>query len=82
MSLDGEMLPVHAEARQECVGGHEQAEAPRAAFARGLRTIFGAVIDASAGSDEHVPDGRELGNLGFRCWVAAQPVGDDLARYL
>ena len=45
-------------------------------------TVLGAVVHAGTGLHEHVPHVRKLRDLGLGGRVAAQLVGDDLARSL
>jgi hypothetical protein len=82
MALELEVLPDRAEARQEGLRALGQPEAAHAAlaFTRGLMAIFGAIVHARAGFDEHVPDVGELGVFGLCRRIAAQLVGDDPAR--
>jgi hypothetical protein len=83
MSLDGEVLSDWTEARQERLRALRNPEAahPALAFTRGLVAVFSMVIDPGTGFDEHMLDVRQLGDLRLRGWVAAQLVGDDLARH-
>jgi len=58
-----------------------EATHPALAFSRRLMAIFGTVVDPSTGFDENVSDVCQFGNFCLRRRVAAQPVGDDLARH-
>jgi hypothetical protein len=43
-------------------------------------TVFGAIVHARAGPDEHVPDVGELEDFSFGLRITAQLVDDDAAR--
>jgi hypothetical protein len=67
MSLERKVLPDRDEARQEHLGAFRIAKATHAAlaFAGRLMTVFGPVIQPSAGPDEDMLDIFEFGNLGL-----------------
>lgn len=84
MPLEREVLPDRPEARQEGLGARGQTETSHAAlaFPRGLVAVFGTVVHAGTGLDEHVLHTRQLRELRFGGRVTAQLVGDDLFRCL
>jgi hypothetical protein len=84
MSLERKVLPDRAEARQEHLGAFRIAKATHAAlaFTGRLMTVFGPVVQPSAGPDEDMLDVFEFGNLGLCCWIATRLIGHDLARCL
>jgi hypothetical protein len=81
MALEGEVLADGTEAREKGLRALRSAKSSHAPLALmgGLMAILGAVVHARTGLHEHVLDGRKLRDLGFRGWIAAQLVGDDLA---
>jgi hypothetical protein len=83
MPLEREMLPDRSEARGEflCAFRVTKATHSTLAFTRGLVAVFCAGVQPSGRFDEHVLHVRKLRDLGFRCRIAAQLIGDDLARY-
>lgn len=83
MSLEREVLPDQAEARQERLSPFGLAETTHAplTFTRRLMAIRGPIVHASCSLDEHVFDVRQFGDVGLRCRIAAQLIGDDLARH-
>lgn len=83
MSLEGEVLPDWAEAREECLRAFAIARPTHAAltFTCGLVAVLGPIIQACSGFDEHVFDVRQFRDVGLGGRVAAQLVGDDLARH-
>lgn len=74
MALQREVLPDRPEVRQEDLRTPRIAEATHATLPLtcGLVTVFGSVIQPSAGFDEDMFDVRQLGDLGFRGGIATQ----------
>jgi len=83
MPLEREMLPDRPEAREKFLCALRVAKTAHAplAFARRLVAVLGPVVQAGCSFDEHVLHVRKLWDLGFRRGIAAQLIGDDLARY-
>ena len=83
MALECEMLPYRPEAKEEFLCAFRVAKTAHAslAFACRLVAVLGSVVEASSRFHEHVLDVRQFRDLTFRRCVAAQLIGDDLARY-
>src|SRR5882762_2660535 len=83
MPLKREMLPDRPEAREKCLCAFRVSKAAHSplAFARRLMAVLCAVVQPSCSFDEHVLYVRKLRDLGFCRRIAAQLIGDDLARY-
>src|SRR5882757_5822569 len=76
------MLPDRPEAREKFLCAFRVAKATHAtlAFAGRLVAVLGPVIEPGGSFDEHVLHVRKLWDLSLGCRVAAQLIGDDLAR--
>ncbi len=82
MSGQREVLPDWAEAGEECLRATRIAKAAHLAFAPAGRlvAVLGTVVHACSRFDEDVFYMSELGNVSLCCGIAAQLVGNDLAR--
>src|SRR5882757_2404589 len=76
------MLPDRPEAREKFLCTFRVAKATHAtlAFAGRLVAVLGPVIEPGGSFDAHVLHVRKLWDLSLGCRVAAQLIGDDLAR--
>src|ERR1700688_4612590 len=92
MPLEREMLPDRPEAREKFLCAFRVAKAAHApkevplgdatlAFARWLVAVLCAVVQSGGRFDEHVLHVRKFRDLRFCRRIAAQLIGDDLARY-
>src|SRR5260370_13765809 len=83
MPLEREMLPYRPEAGEKFLSAFRVAKATHAplAFACRLMAVLRAVVEPSRSFDEHVLHLRKLRDLGFCRRIAAQLIGDDLARH-
>lgn len=82
MSLECEVPPDGAKARWErlrALQGVKAAHAPLP-FAGRLVTVLCPIVQPGGGFNEHVFDVRQRRDLAFRRRIAAQLIGDDLAR--
>jgi len=81
VAFECEVLADGPEAGEKSLGPLWPAKSSHAplAFTGGLMAVLGTVVHAGTGLHEHVPHVRKLRDLGLRCRVAAQSVGDDLA---
>jgi hypothetical protein len=82
MPLEHEVLPDRPEAREKFLYAFSIAKAAHAtlAFARWLVAVLGAVVQSGGRFDEHVLHFCRLRDLRFCRRIAAQLIGDDLAR--
>lgn len=82
MPFQCEELTDRTEARKESLCAFRVAKASHAtlAFARQLMTVLCAVDQSGRSLDEHVFHVRKFRDQGFCCRIAAQLIGDDLAR--
>src|ERR1700744_5224797 len=83
MPLEREMLPDRPEAREEFLCAFSVTKATRAtlAFASRLVAVFCAVVQSGSRFDEIVLYVRKFRDPGFCRRIAAQLIGDDLARH-
>ena len=83
MPLEREMLPDRPEAREKFLCAFRIAKAAHAtlAFACRLVAVLCAVVQSGGRFDEHALHGRKFRDLRFCRRIAAQLIGDDLARY-
>ena len=92
MPLERELLPDRPEARKKFLcafwvakAAHAPKEVPLGdatlAFARRLVAVLCAVVQSGCSFDEHVLHVRKFRDLGFCRRIAAQLIGDDLARH-
>src|ERR1700687_3533527 len=83
MPLQCEVLPYRSEAREEFLYALRVAKTAHAplAFTRGLVTVLRSVVQPRCCFDEHVFHARQRWNLRLRGRIAAQLIGDDLARH-
>lgn len=83
MPLERDVLPDRSEARQECLRALRVTKATHTplGFASGLVAVLSPVVQPGCRFDEHVLHDYQLRNLGLRRRVAAQLIGDDLARH-
>src|SRR5258708_13892832 len=92
MALEREVLPDRPEAREKFLCAFRVAKAAHApkevplgdatlAFACRLVAVLCAVVQSGGRFDEHVLHVRKFRDLRFCRWIAAQLIGDDLARY-
>ena len=83
MPLEREMLPDQSEARQKCLCAFRVTKAAHAtlAFACRLVAVFSSVVQSGCRFDKHVLHARQFWNLSFGRRIAAQLIGDDLARH-
>src|ERR1700712_399113 len=82
MPLEREMLPDRPEAREKFLCAFRVAKASHAtlAFARRSMAVLCSVVQSGRRFDEHVLHVRKFRDLGFCRRIAAQLIGDDLAR--
>lgn len=83
MPLEREMLPDWSEAREKSLCVFRVAKAAHAtlAFARRLVAVLCAVVQSGCRFDEYVLHVRQFQYLSFCRRIAAQLIGDDLARH-
>src|ERR1700692_3523194 len=83
MPLEREVLPDRPEAREKFLCAFRVAKAAHAtlAFARWLVAVLCAVVQSRGRCDEHVLHVCKFRDLRFCRRIAAQLIGDDLARY-
>ncbi len=83
MPLEREVLPDRPEAREKFLCAFRVAKAAHAtlAFARWLVAVLCAVVHSGGRFDEHVLHVRKFRDLRFCRRIAAQLIGDDLARH-
>src|SRR4051794_31396365 len=83
MPLEREVLPDRPEAREKFLCAFRVAKAAHTpfAFAGRLVAVLCAVVQSGGRFDEHVLHVRKFGDLRLCRRIAAQLIGDDLARY-
>src|SRR3977135_4359953 len=83
MPLEREMLPDRPVAREKFLCAFRVAKAAHSTLALAGRVVavLRAVVQPAGRSDEQVLHVRKLRDLGFCRRVAAQLIGDDLARH-
>ena len=81
MSFQSEVLTDRTETRQESLCALRVAKASHTPLAlpRGLMAVLCTIVDTGRSLDEHMLHVCQFRDVGFRCRIAAQLIGNDLA---